>query len=110
MIGADVVGDEVEHEPEPTPGEPLALPRLRRRAGLPGAQRPGPVEPVLRDLVELRVREVIEGGGAAQAIPALAQQDPRVELVEHRVAPSWLRLHGRRHVSPPASTMAGSTR
>ena len=54
-------------------------------AGLPDAQEPDPREPLGRDVVEERVRDVVQRRGALERDAPLLQEDARVDLVEQRV-------------------------
>ena len=62
--------------------------RLRRRAGLPHAQEPDPVEAQLGQAVQLGVRNVIQRRALAQSAGQLGQPDAGVDLVQRRVA--WI--------------------
>ena len=68
---------------------------LRRRAGLPDAQEPDPVEAQPRQPVELGVGHVVQGRAPAQRARQLGQPDAGVDLVQRRVA--WIG-HGRSSV------------
>src|SRR5207237_1411124 len=53
---------------------------------LPDAQKPNPLEPALRDLVEHRVGQVVERRGPAELRRELVQRDAGVDRVEGRGA------------------------
>ena len=55
---------------------------LRRRASLPDAEEPDPVETHLGQAIQFGVGNIIQRGGAAQLPGQLRQPDARVDLVE----------------------------
>ena len=59
---------------------------LRRRAGLPDAEEPDPVETHLGQAIQLGVGNIIQRGGAAQLLGQFRQPDARVDLIEQRIA------------------------
>ena len=51
---------------------------LTRRAGLPDAQQPDPVEAHLRQAIQLGVRNVVQGGSPAQRAATAPSSQTRV--------------------------------
>ena len=70
----------------PAPLRVAARDLLPRRAGLPDAQEPDPVEAHLRQAVQFGVRNVVQRGRPAQRPGQLRQPDAGVDLVERRIA------------------------
>jgi hypothetical protein len=58
---------------------------LRRRAGLPDAEKPDPVESHLGKPVEFGVRNIIQRGGATKGFGEFGQPDTRVDLIKRRI-------------------------
>ena len=64
---------------------------LRRRAGLPDAQEPDPVEAHLDQAIQFGVGNIVQCGGPAQFLGQFRQPDASVDLIERRIATtrSW---------------------
>ena len=74
----------------PAPLRVAARDLLPRRAGLPDAQEPDPVEAHLGQAVQLGVGNVVQRGRPAQGLGQLRQPDARVDLIQRRIVGEWI--------------------
>src|SRR5947208_2666885 len=55
---------------------------LARPSGLPEAQEPDPVKPRLGQVVQFRIRNVVQRDGATEFVGKLCRPDPGFDLVQ----------------------------